>query len=214
MTNVAMPMGGSLGRTERADESPAWKRARSHRRRGPRPAADWLADQVEAPAMILVGESGYIKVRIIVTARRGKTLNPRLWSEWTGRPISIVTKEGLSPFVALTLTGPVREGSWQELRNAVMGAMAKPAIRAASMLQDQVLLALGDPRWQFRTVDGLARATGATPGQVRALLVELHDRVRQPLAPDPDGRELYTLASRRPTWKEHYMHLRNRLATW
>lgn len=74
--------------------------------------------------------------------------------------------------------------------------------------------ALRDPQWSFRTVEGIARSTGLDEAEVRAGLYALGDRVRSPLSPDPSGRELYTAADRKPSRRERYLALRQRLATW
>jgi hypothetical protein len=62
--------------------------------------------------------------------------------------------------------------------------------------------ALADERWDFRTVKGLSSATGLSEERVRDLLRKYHGLVRQSLVLDRQGRELYTLASRRPTFQE------------
>ncbi len=53
--------------------------------------------------------------------------------------------------------------------------------------RELVLEALGDSAWDFRSVDGLARATGLSVGRVNVVLSELESlgSVRRPLAPDP-----------------------------
>ena len=82
--------------------------------------------------------------------------------------------------------------------------------------RELVLHALADPSWDFRSVDGLARATGLSLERVRLAVSELErlGRVRRPLVPDPQGRELWTLSTRRPRWRERYMSFRSRVATW
>ena len=61
---------------------------------------------------------------------------------------------------------------------------------------------LADGRWDFRTVEGLSGSTGLPEDRVRDLLRKYQAFVRQSLVLDRYGRELYTLASRRPTFQE------------
>ena len=79
---------------------------------------------------------------------------------------------------------------------------------------DNVRAALIDPRWEFRTVEGIARDTGLAEVEVRLVLQLLGNEVRRPLSPDSEDRELYTLASRRPSLKERYNRFRSQIATW
>jgi len=62
--------------------------------------------------------------------------------------------------------------------------------------------ALADDRWDFRTVDGISRSTGLSEERVRDLLRKYRALVRRSLVLDRQGRELYTLASRRPRLQE------------
>lgn len=57
----------------------------------------------------------------------------------------------------------------------------------------KVLAALADPRWDFRTIGGIARVTGLDPGRVEHLIRRHRSEVRQTLSRD---REIYTLGSR------------------
>jgi hypothetical protein len=77
-----------------------------------------------------------------------------------------------------------------------------------------VLGALRDTRWDFRTPAGIARSLRLPESTVRKALALLKDAVRRPLAEDGTGRELYAAADRKPSWRERYMKLRQRLATW
>jgi len=77
-----------------------------------------------------------------------------------------------------------------------------------------VLEALADPRWAFRTVDGLVRATSLSEAKVRQILKNRSADVRKPLVPDARGRELWTLRWRPPSWRERYAALKDRIATW
>jgi hypothetical protein len=62
--------------------------------------------------------------------------------------------------------------------------------------------ALADERWDFRTVEGLTGSTGLSAERIRDLLRKYQSLVRQSLVLDRHGRELYTLASRRPSLQE------------
>ncbi len=66
----------------------------------------------------------------------------------------------------------------------------------------KVLEALADDRWDFRTIDGLSTSTGLPENRIRELLRKYPSLVRQSLVLDRQGRELYTLASRRPSLQE------------
>ena len=64
-------------------------------------------------------------------------------------------------------------------------------------LDRKVFQALGDPAWDFRTVSGLARDCHCSESEVEAILDQFSQLVRQTVIPDPKGRKLYTLSSRR-----------------
>lgn len=64
--------------------------------------------------------------------------------------------------------------------------------------EHKVFEALSDPEWDFRTVDGISKATNLTATEVKAILSKYPSLVRKSLVRDNDGRELYTLASRPP----------------
>lgn len=74
---------------------------------------------------------------------------------------------------------------------------------------EAVMATLSDPRWEFRTVEGIVRATGLDVQTVRDVIRRNSEHVRGPLVPDERGREIYTLASRKPSWKERYLYLRS-----
>jgi hypothetical protein len=62
----------------------------------------------------------------------------------------------------------------------------------------KVLEALADPAWDFRTVDGLIRATALPESQVQAILAKYKSQniIRQSPVTDRHGRPLFTLTSR------------------
>ncbi len=83
------------------------------------------------------------------------------------------------------------------------GSASKDWRRAVSDSEArQVLEALGDPQWDFRTIEGLARSTGLSEGRVEDILHQYHPFIRQSAVLDRRGRGLYTLASRRPKFRE------------
>jgi hypothetical protein len=56
--------------------------------------------------------------------------------------------------------------------------------------------ALADSAWDFRTEEGLSKATDLPVKRVADLLSEHGDEIRVANVPDPQGRLLYTLADR------------------
>jgi hypothetical protein len=54
--------------------------------------------------------------------------------------------------------------------------------------------ALDDPRWDFRTVAGIARDTGLDPERVKCLLDRHRPEIRQTLS--QDRKKIFTLKSR------------------
>jgi hypothetical protein len=72
--------------------------------------------------------------------------------------------------------------------------------------------ALADPKWDFRTIPGLAKATGLSEDEVQALLEAHSDQVRQSAIPDRQGRALYTLRSRSKKVREILAEVRAYLA--
>ena len=84
----------------------------------------------------------------------------------------------------------------------VSGSARKDWRRAVSESEArQVFKALSDPQWDFRTIDGLARSTGLAEDRIEQILREYRPLVRQSAVLDR-GRDLYTLASRRPKFRE------------
>ncbi len=72
----------------------------------------------------------------------------------------------------------------------------------------RVLAALSDESWDFRTVDGICKATGFTPELVAQILEAHPEVIRISPVPDRKGRPLYTLRSRSPRFKEILASLR------
>jgi hypothetical protein len=75
--------------------------------------------------------------------------------------------------------------------------------------EHKVFEALSDPQWDFRTVEGISKATGLTPSEVKATLDKYPSLVRTSLVRDNEGRELFTLASRPPGPQELVSQFRN-----
>ena len=69
----------------------------------------------------------------------------------------------------------------------------------------EVQAALDDREWDFRTVDGIAGATGLAPDAVVRLLGEHRSELRQILL--RDGRIGYTLKSRPKTLREVFAEI-------
>ena len=61
-----------------------------------------------------------------------------------------------------------------------------PSLRAA------VVRALEDPRYEWRTVEGLAEQTGLSATSLRQVLEELNGEIIRSSVPDESGRALYT----------------------
>lgn len=105
------------------------------------------------------------------------------------------------------------EPAYAAFRNTLRRVMKFNAAVSAEAMSD-VRNALADRQWQFRTPEGIARSTGRELSEVQRTLRALGDQVRRPTVPDKSGRDLYTLASRSPSWKERYWTFVNAIATW
>ena len=90
----------------------------------------------------------------------------------------------------------------------VIGRQAAPDVTAlggVTVLNSpwgRVLNALGDRRWDFRTVQSIAQETLLEPSVVKTLLAEHESEVRRPMVPDRQGRELFTARDRQPGLRE------------
>ena len=78
-------------------------------------------------------------------------------------------------------------------------------------LEESVLRALNDPKWSFRTAEGIQADLGVDPEQVRSILQKLlrAGEVRVAKSTDPKGRRLYTVAGRVATFREKLADLRS-----
>lgn len=72
--------------------------------------------------------------------------------------------------------------------------------------------ALNDPRWDFRTVESIARDTALSAEEVKHLLHEHGDRFRRSYLTQ-GGEPLYALHDKRQTWRERFAELRDFLAS-
>lgn len=80
----------------------------------------------------------------------------------------------------------------------------------------QVIAALADEQWDFRTVDAIAHDTSLQPEHVKKVLGELTllGVARYPLYDDGSQREFFRLSSRGYKMQEVFNHIRGRVATW
>jgi hypothetical protein len=77
---------------------------------------------------------------------------------------------------------------------------------------ERVQSALADPRWDFRTISGLAKAANLSEEEVEMLLGAHRDEVRQSAVPDRHGRALFTVSSRPKKMRELLAEIRAYLA--
>ena len=59
----------------------------------------------------------------------------------------------------------------------------------------KVFEALSNPKWDFRTIEGICKSTNLSEPQVMTVLREYPDLVRTSAMPDKYGNTLYTLKS-------------------
>jgi hypothetical protein len=71
----------------------------------------------------------------------------------------------------------------------------------------KVITAVEGSRWDFRTIEGVAKATGFSEDMVKSILESNVAILRRSNATDRQGRALFTSASRPVRWRE-------RLAAW
>ena len=67
---------------------------------------------------------------------------------------------------------------------------------------DKVRNALANPKFEFRTIEGIARETDLDETVIKKLLAEHEKDVRRGLSTDKKGRLIYTLRERNPTFRE------------
>jgi hypothetical protein len=79
-------------------------------------------------------------------------------------------------------------------------------------LEERLADSLRDPRWRFRTLAGLSRDLGVSPGETERLLGQRPDVARRSVMTSSEGAMLYTAAERRVTVREWLERLRWLLA--
>ena len=60
----------------------------------------------------------------------------------------------------------------------------------------RVLETLADPKWDFRTISGIAKETGFPESEIKEVLEKNPALVRRSLVPGRQGQSLYTLQER------------------
>lgn len=80
----------------------------------------------------------------------------------------------------------------------LMGASSEEESREWQL----IYAALKNPRWDFRTIEGIATETGLAPEAIEREIAQHSSVVRQSDVPDRKGRALYTLSSRVRGWRE------------
>ena len=81
----------------------------------------------------------------------------------------------------------------------------------ASEVARRIIAALDDPRWEWRTVDGISRETKIPPQEIRTFLNRSGRKVMKSVARDRQGRALYTTRRRyreRPVAERLFDHYR------
>lgn len=72
-----------------------------------------------------------------------------------------------------------------------------------------VIGALASEQYDYQSPESIAHSAGLPSEEVGRILVEHSDLVRKPLIPIEGGRPLFTLANRRPGWRERYAIIRS-----
>lgn len=84
-----------------------------------------------------------------------------------------------------------------------------PLSRTDDPVEAKVIQQLEDPQWDFRTIEGIARATGLAEDNVEAALEQRPDVVREALVRDAQGRRLFTLREKPVSRRERLAFLRS-----
>lgn len=82
------------------------------------------------------------------------------------------------------------------------------AMSTAARQAELVAAALNDPRWDFRTIDGIAAETRLPPEVVQRVIADNPAFARKSVATDEEGRELYTARRRSVSLRERLEQLR------
>ena len=73
--------------------------------------------------------------------------------------------------------------------------------------------ALANPKYDFRTVDGIVRETGLADTEVQQILQQHQDAVRKAYTTDKMGRLLYTLRDRPQSLQEIISNIKSIVST-
>ncbi len=75
----------------------------------------------------------------------------------------------------------------------------------------KVIKALSDPKWHFRTIQGIEKDTGLSKNEIKTILIDNKDVIRKSVVPDKHRNSLYTLRSQpiriRERFAEFYFYL-------
>ena len=74
-------------------------------------------------------------------------------------------------------------------------------------VEEKILKALHDEKWEYRTVEGIAKETALSADVVTQFLESRKDLVWKSAIPDKKGRDLYTVQSRHSQSKEFWRNL-------
>ena len=67
----------------------------------------------------------------------------------------------------------------------------------------KVFEALSDPKWDFRTIEGISNSTSVPAAQISDIVKKYEGKlIRKSLVPDESGRNLFTSTSTQPTTSE------------
>ena len=74
--------------------------------------------------------------------------------------------------------------------------------------------AMSQPRWDFRTIKGIASATGISEIQVQKVVESYPDLIRKSRVPNKTGEALFTLKEKPVKLRERFAEARTYLAGW
>lgn len=74
--------------------------------------------------------------------------------------------------------------------------------------EKKVFEALADPKWDFRTVEGLVKSTKLSPEEIKKIIQKHPELIRKSTVPDRYGRQLYTLREKNTETLELFQKLR------
>lgn len=100
-----------------------------------------------------------------------------------------------------TFQGSLHSTSAPDLDRVPEAELRQSLNAALSNAKDKLIRALEDPKWDWRTAEGLAKDTGFSPEQVAYLVKSDPDTFIRSRVPDKDGRPLYST-------RDHYAQKR------